>query len=295
VQWTVGGAPRVFRVGDARSRVAEPLRLGRVRLFAAPGWESRFAVQALEESGWTVDARVDVSPSATVTLGRPASLDTADYSAVIALDSTAWSSAGSIVQFVRDGGGAVFFPEALRASSLAALRAGASLQEQAGIPGALLSDAPREGLALVPIDPSAEAAILERSNRPGEPVAVAARRVGAGRVLQVGWQQSWEWRMLGGEQAVDAHRDWWRSLLQRVAYASLATADTLPGDDWEPLPGAVAPYADLVARVGPPDARVEEATAPPVESPQAPPLVLAVIAMAALLAEWWSRRLRGAK
>lgn len=292
-QWNVPGPARAFQVNGAAHAAAAPLRLGRIRLFAAPGWEARYAMQALEEAGWRVDADFEIAPRVSVTAGAPASLDTARYSAVIALDSTAWPSGGAIARFVGDGGGLVMFGSAASGGAMAALRAGTHAQLSPGIPGALRTATPREGLALRPVSSLASAAVvLERSERPGSPISMVARRVGAGRVLQVGWDQSWEWRMLGGDDAVEAHRDWWRGLLQRVAYAPDVRVDSLI-ERWQPLPGNAAPTADLVARLGP--AR-EPAELPASAAPLTPPSPWwFVLASAALLAEWWSRRLRGAR
>ncbi len=293
VQWNVSGPARAFQVSGARSAATAHPRLGRVRLFAAPGWEARFAMQALEEAGWTVDADFMIAPRVSITAGAPASLDTSRYSAVIAIDSTAWPSGNAIARFVREGGGLVMFGSAASGGALAPMRAGSSASVSPGIPGALRTAMPREGLALRPVTSLAtDVVVLERSERPGSPIAMVARRVGLGRVVQVGWEQTWEWRMLGGDDAVESHRDWWRALLQRTAYAPVASGDSLT-DRWQPLPGDAAPAADLVARLGPAQAPAE---LPTTSGPLTPPSPWwFVIAAGALLAEWWSRRLRGAR
>ncbi len=295
VQWPLDGAPRAFTVTGrgtaAHTAPAERLRLGRLRLFGVPGWEARFVMQALEEAGWTVDAAYTVAPRVIVSAGAPSALDTARYAAVIALDSSAWPQAAAIARFVRSGGGLVLFPEAAAGGSLAALRAGAPGAPAAAIPGALRTDTPREGLALTPLARLADGAVvLERSARSGQPVSVAARRVGAGRVVQAGWANTWEWRMLGGDEAVDAHRDWWRGLVQRAAF----TSPESPREAWAPYPGAAAPLADLVARLGP-AAPAAELPADMGALPAPPPPWLFAVAALALLGEWWSRRLRGAR
>ena len=76
-------------------------------------------------------------------------------------------------------------------------------------------------------------------------VAIAARRIGAGRALQLGYEDTWRWRMGGGEGAVRDHRLWWTGLVSSVAYApriSGATSTT-PTDE--------APMVGLVAAIGP--------------------------------------------
>src|SRR6185503_9484162 len=61
----------------------------------AAGWEAKFTVAALEESGWRVYARLMVAPGVFVG-GAPASLDTGTVAAVIALDTTV-ASLGSAI------------------------------------------------------------------------------------------------------------------------------------------------------------------------------------------------------
>lgn len=294
VAWTLPGANRMFDAAhqgtSARAAAMDTATLGRIRLFAAPGWESRFAMRALEESGWSVDADFAIAPRAVVTTGVIAPLDTVRYAAVIALDSTAWVHAAAIERFVRSGGGLVLFADAARGSAMRTLRAGEMSPTLAALPGALQTEAPKEGLPLSPISSLVKSAVpIERSARPGTPLAIAARTVGVGRVLQVGYGNSWEWRMLGNDNAPADHRAWWQSLLHRTAFVSHDGAE-----QWSLYPGNVAPLADLVARVGPaaaPSAAIVTQTG----TRDAPPVWLFVLAATSLLAAWWSRRLRGAQ
>ena len=87
--------------GDARDSLA----LKPVLVLGAAGWESKFTIAALEERGWRVASRVRVAPNVDVTQGPLGAIDTARYSAVIALDSTAASSATAIARYAREGGG----------------------------------------------------------------------------------------------------------------------------------------------------------------------------------------------
>src|SRR5439155_1311169 len=48
-------------------------------------------------------------------------------------------------------------------------------------------------------------------------VATAVRRAGAGRVLSIGYDESWRWRMLGGTSGLPAHRAWWSRMVGLVA------------------------------------------------------------------------------
>lgn len=249
----------------------------RVLLLGSAGWEGRFIARALEERGWQVDARYALAPQVDVMQGTPLPLDTASHAAVIVLDSSARRYAGAIAGFVRSGGGLVLAGDV--GGALGRLAPG-------GMAGPVRRatmltferDAPRRALPFVELGPlSPEAVVLE--SRDGRPV-VAARRVGAARVIGVGYLDTWRWRMQGGEGSVAAHRTWWSDLVAGVAYAPLA-ADP---------PGDAAPLASLVDALGP------ATPLPPADGPRAPwsPwLVMGV--MLCLLLEWTSRRLRGAR
>ena len=116
-------------------------------------------------------------------------------------------------------------------------------------------------------------------------VAIAARRIGAGRVIQIGYDDSWRWRMAGPTGSENAHREWWARVIGAVAYVPSPSAAADVGQ------ASSAPVALLVDRVGLPRA------SPPAGTRQAPVdrrLILGLI-MILLLAEWGSRRLRGFK
>src|SRR5207244_4518938 len=144
---------------------------------------------------------------------------------------------------------------------------------------------PRDTLALgstgfFPVtDLKRDAVALER--RTGG-VTIAARRVGAGRVLQVGYDDSWRWRMAGSPGSENAHREWWARLVSSVAYAPGAAAPVTAAD-------RSAPLARLVDALGP--AR----SIPGGLSGRAPldRRILMILMMILLSAEWASRRLRG--
>lgn len=298
IRWRVPGATRGVRLqsGDTRA-IAQPVPSAtgfRVRLYGAPGWESRFTTVALEEAGWTVDAAFTIAPRVTVRSGRPEALDTARYRVVVALDSTAWADAPAIARFVRSGGGLVLLADAALGAPGAMPTAGRIGALSVAVPGALRTPTPLEGVplrALTGLLPGS--VVLERSERAGSPVRVAARVVGDGRVVQAGVSGLWEWRMLGGDDAVDAHRDWWRVMLQRAASAGPAPElATLRGG--HTMPGDAAPLADLVARVGPADSAPSIEPSAGVSSAGLPGWLL-LTALAALVGEWWSRRLRGVR
>ena len=113
----------------AATRTPAPPRLGRVLVLGRAGWEAKFVVAALEERGWRVSARMPVAPTVVVAQG-PTALDTAQVSAVVALDSTAALDAvvrpAAIARFVRDGGGLVLAGDAATMPAFRALAAGAA-------------------------------------------------------------------------------------------------------------------------------------------------------------------------
>jgi hypothetical protein len=279
--------------GTARAAAPALLLVRRVLVLGAAGWEAKFAVAALEEDGWTVDARLAVAPGVVVTQGAPGAPgapDTARHAAVVALDSLGAADAAAVARYVRSGGGAVLAGAAARTPALAALAPGSAGAPAPGAPGAFPAAAPRRGLALQPVRAlRPDATVLEREDR--GPV-VAARRAGLGRVVQAGYLDSWRWRMEGADDAPAAHRAWWSALVAAAAYAPaarVAASDTLAADP--------APYAALVAALGPP--------APPLANDGAPgrrplggarlfgwPLFLPLVGL--LLAEWAARRARGA-
>src|SRR5690606_21527227 len=123
----------------------------------------------------------------------------------------------------------------------------------------------------------------------GDRVAVAARRVGAGRVVQLGYEETWRWRMTGPDGAPDAHRARWGALVSAAAYAPESTV-VAGAPAMQPLDDA--PVARLIAALGPPGEE-PAASAGTAASRGVPPWLFVVIA-ALLLVEWLSRRARGA-
>ena len=98
-------------------------------------------------------------------------------------------------------------------------------------------------LAITPVT-SLRSDALPLEKRAGS-VTIAARRIGAGRALQLGYDETWRWRMGGGEGAVRDHRAWWTGLVSRVAYpprVAIGTTATSTDD---------APMIGLFAAIGP--------------------------------------------
>ena len=280
------------RGAHATAAAAESVVVRRVLVVGAAGWESKFTVAAIEESGWDVDAVLTVAPGVRVGANaRDATPDTARHAAVVLLDTTAATVVPAVARYVRSGGGVVIAGSA--AAVLPLVRVSAPDAREGGIAGAVAGDAPRTGLAarvMSSIGPTAVA--LERR---GAGVVVAARRLGPGRVVQLGYDETWRWRMEGADDAPVAHRAWWSDVVASVAYAPVvARAVTSPVATAAVHVPDAAPRAALLDALGPPVQGAAERV--PVAPRRAPPdSLLFAIALAALLAEWTSRRLRGAR
>jgi hypothetical protein len=280
--------------GIARLDAPAPARLGEVLLLARAGWEGKFAAAALEEAGWRVRARFALGPGMVVAqdgaAARAPTLDTATVAAVVALDSSAAALAAPIAAFVRRGGGLVLAGEAARVPALAALA------------GAALDEAVRDGDATVrPLArPRADAVPLAWRPLAGRRALVAvARRVGAGRVVQLAEEETWRRRLAGA--GPDAHRAWWSRAVAGAAYApSRAVAAARAPSPLDPPPREPAPLVAAVAALGAPSIAADASergapSAPSAPSPRRLPDALLIGgALAALLAEVASRRLRGA-
>jgi hypothetical protein len=256
----------------------------RITVLGRPTWETKFVIAALEERGWEVDARIPLTPDTAVIQGMPSRLDTAGTAVVVALDDAAGGEAGRIRRFVEQGGGLVLGAEAAKLPAFAGLRAGGVGARVAAAGLEPPAENPRRGLALVPVarlDPLGIA--LEKR---GSSIALAARRVGLGRVVQLGYEDTWRWRMAGAEGSVEAHRRWWAGLVGAVAYRATirGVAPVSPHD---------APLARTVARLGPADPNRPSAPASRRDRGSLSWLLFG-LAVASLVAEWGSRRWRGA-
>jgi hypothetical protein len=279
-----GGARAAIGAHVARAPLTDSLRLGSVVVIGRASWETRFVAEALEERGWRVEARQVIAPGLEALRGRDASLDTSRVSAVIAVDSTATRDAARIGAFVRSGGGLVLLADAARAPALATLAPGRVGSPVRPTRLAFASDAPRRSLVLHPIGTlRGDAVVLERGS---SGVAAAARRIGSGRVVLLGYENSWRWRLSGGRDAPAAHRDWWSRVVASVAHRSeYPVLHDVVGD--------AAPLAALTDALGPPSA--EPAAVSSGAASRTLPIWMLVLVLAMLLAEWGSRRLRGAR
>lgn len=276
----IGNARVRLYGGSATAEARDSLVTRPALIVGLAGWESRFVVSALEEAGWTIAARLTVAPGAVVRQGLSSRIDTASLSAVVVLDSVSALDASEIARFVRNGGGVVASGAGARHPALRTLlpstRAAGSPAEIA----ALLGPTPRAGLFTRTFTARAGAVALEQ--RAGMPV-VLARRVGSGRVIATGYDDTWRLRMIpANESAPEAHRLWWSSLVSAVAHSRPMPRDIGYVDE--------APFAATVAALGEPD---PVSQIPPRDSTWPWDAILASLAGAAMLAEWLSRRLRG--
>ena len=262
----------------------DSLVLRRILVIGEAGWESKFVVAALEEEGWKIDALIRVAPGVDVTQGS-AAIDTSRYSAVVALDAGASPYANRIVEFARNGGGVVLGPGAASLDAMAPLRVGAVGRLTSETRGVQSSGA--ISLATLPLAPitslRSDATPFEKR---GAAVAIAVERIGAGRVLQLGYEDTWRWRMSGGDGAVRDHRLWWTRLVSSAAYAPRIPRTTLTTTTDE------APMIGLVASIGPSTL----SGAMPHRSGESPDWMawLFVLLAAGIIGEVASRRLRGA-
>jgi hypothetical protein len=281
-----------------------------VLVLGVASWEGKFIMASLEEHGWQVDARFALAPTGDVVQGVAATavarIDTSRYAAVIALDTSAVKYAARIGEYVRRGGGFIVSGDAAALPAFASLMPASVSSPLPDSPFDIDSTRPRRALALAPLERlGRDAVAMEMID---DHVAVAAGRAGRGRVLQVGYLETWRWRMGGmsGSDSVDGrasepvrdYRAWWSALVSSVAYAPRIelAASGKPGEATD-----ATPLASLVGALG---------VATPLQSEGARTASLAVRMQAALtdsrllaaicsvilgtlLVETASRRLRG--
>jgi len=268
--------------GSVASTVTrDSVSLHRILVIGEAGWESKFVVAALEEEGWRVDALIRVAPGVDVTQGS-ATIDTSRYSAVVALDAGASPYANRIVEFARNGGGVILGPSAASLDAVSPLRAGTVGRSTSG--GQTGGGVSLATLPLAPITSlRSDATAFEKR---GAAIAIAAERVGTGRVLQLGYEDTWRWRMSGGDKGVSDHRLWWTRLVSNVAHAPrIARTTSMMSTDEAPMIGLVAAIGSGTSAKGILDLRSSQSD-----------LIAWLFALMALglVGEVASRRLRGA-
>jgi hypothetical protein len=289
VQSVVRVETPVLRALSSPLVASEPV-VARVLIAGAASWESKFVTAALEEAGWPMDVAVSLAPRVTVGQGAARVPSRARHAIVIVLPGAPSSVTTALPAFVRQGGGVVLVGDAARLESVAMLRAGAPGSMVAGEPGAEASERPRHGLDVVPITSLVRSAVpLEwRDGR----VTLAARRIGAGRVVQVGYENSWIWRMAGGDDAPAAHRRWWSALLSGIVPVSAPRLSVTVDAEHDTLDAA--PLAALVRDLGRP---ITSRAAVRVQAPAFASALdlrwLLALALASFVGAWVIRRWRG--
>jgi hypothetical protein len=290
----VRGAVRVVAGGtEARVAPADSVSLGRVAVYGRAGWEPRFVIAALEEAGWKVDARLTLGRDRDVLQGEIIPRR-ARHAAVVVFDTASLVREGALfARFVREGGGLVLAGDAA-AADVPALRALVGAQVTKLEPPETRSFEGHEPTHALPLHVlgtrRADAVLVE--SREGLP-AIVARRVGAGRIVQMGYADTWRWRMEGEGRAVEEHRTFWS---RTVGLAAAATAvPRLPLMDGVAMPRDIArddpaPRAALIHALGPAATEAQVESRGPMELPR----WLGLVILSLLLAEWASRRGRGA-
>ncbi|HYW05723.1 MAG TPA: hypothetical protein VE913_02135, partial [Longimicrobium sp.] len=191
-----------------------------------PGWEAKFAVRALEESGARVDVRYDLGRGLGVAQGSGGAITSAalaPFDAVIVLDGAPLSGAESaaLADFAASRGGGVLLAGD-RAGALGVVRGGTATVPVDGtlvrwsVPAEL---APLPGVRVracaVPFAALATGTTLAATTSQGGLFAV--RPLGRGRAAALALTDTWRWRMEAGE--VDAHREFWRGVVDWLASA----------------------------------------------------------------------------
>ena len=267
------------RMHDLVTSVRDSLMLRRLLVLGRVGWEAKFTIAALEERGWKVDARMVLAPGQAVTQGTIGSIDTARYAAVVVLDTSAVSNTAAILRYVNDGGGVVIAGSASGSRALSSLlpgRAGPRV-----VPRQRLSDTSEtDGVRYPIVELRSDALVLDRD---GSIITAAARRSGAGRVIQLADEETWRRRMNRAPGSVEQHRAWWTRIIGSVAYAPRIERGVQTDD--------AAPVAALVGALGSP-LEARPAGTRSRDSNQVA-WMFAMLTLA-LLAEWASRRWRGA-
>ena len=269
---SLGGATAVSGVRD--SAVVKP-----VLLIGTAGWEAKFIAAALEEDGWSVSTRMQVAPGSIVRQGPPLPIDTGSYSVVVVIDSVSPLDPERIVRFVNEGGGLVVAGPGARHPGFRSL-VPRQVELTAGALGGLLGPNPLLGLNRRAFAVRDNGVVFHRQNAVYS--IYSAMRVGSGRVVVSGFDDTWRMRMVPpNENAPRQHREFWSTMIGSAALVRYVTHDK-PVDE--------APFAATVAALGLP---VVSDHVPSSDSPFPWNPVLAAVAGVALLAEWLSRRLRG--
>jgi len=223
-EWTVDAADRHTSIGGWVDTAGAPRVLVRAGL---PGWESRFIVRALEESGARVDVRFDLGRGMAVGLGggdaiTPARLAAADAVLVLSGAPLSGGEAALLASYAARGGGVLLAGDRAGAAAFGTVRGGSTV---APVDASTIRwTAPAE-LAPLPIDRirvtaaafagTGAATVLAASTSQGG--LLALRPLGRGRAASLAITDTWRWRMEGGR--IGEHREFWRGLVDWLASA----------------------------------------------------------------------------
>lgn len=246
-----------------------------VAVFGPAGWEARFLMETLEATGAPVAARIRVGPQTYVTQGQPLPLDTVRHSVAVVLGAVDAATADQMRRFVRAGGGLVLASGATGWDDLSPGRFGRTVRP----PAALSLPGTREQLVTRPIVrllPEATA-LADGTDGADALVRTAARRVGAGRVVQLAEEDTWRLALASDAGRTEHGRVW----LTAIATAAPREIARPAVDD------NVAPRAALVAALGPAANGIAAGVAVDWER------VIAVLLLVMLVGEWAARRLGG--
>ena len=274
------GVALVTPQGTARPQRLDPLPvIRRIRVVGRAGWEARFVAEALRTGGWTVEPDFTVTmmpaPIGVRSTAARAVLDTATHAAVVLVGREA-SAPPRLVEFVRAGGGLILLGDAAQHPAAAALSPATLVGTSPSSPGALATATPRRAFTGWRLRPRADAVVVERR---GDDAVVAARREGLGRVMIVGYEDTWRWQLEGPEGSPARFAAWWSALVASVSRVS-ASPQVNAGDP--------VPLAAWIAALGAPDAPgATRALARPADP------WLVALALVSLVVAWLSRRLRG--
>jgi hypothetical protein len=251
-----------------------------VRVYAPAGWEGKFLADALKSAGWQVEVEFGVTMTPMRVGVRSATarapVDTSSHAAVVVLGELSPMPVQEIVAFVRVGGGLVIVDAAMDGRAFGAIAPATTLESNPPALGAFATMAPRRALAARALRLRADGVAVERR---GEAVTVAARREQLGRVVAVGYADTWRWRMEGPEGSLGAHAAWWSAMVASVTRATPATVATR---------GDPAPLAAWHAALGAPAPEPRSGGLPLMDERW-----LLAAALAAFTAAWVSRRTRG--
>ncbi|MBA2243486.1 MAG: hypothetical protein H0W11_00895 [Gemmatimonadetes bacterium] len=212
-EWSVAHGSRQRTTG-AWVGEGEPPRV--LVVAGPPGWETRFALRALEESGVEVELVQPLGrglqvPGAISTLPTtPVALRRFDAVLLLAGASATTAQSRALDEYAaRFGGGALEVSSAGSAAEVDGSRIHWSLPaELAPLPALEIRSAAQ------PLGELPAAAVAGARGAGGEPL-LALEAPGRGRIATLALTETWRWRMEAGQVA--EHREFWRSLVDWLA------------------------------------------------------------------------------